>query len=123
LNDIAKSMDKMETHISDVQNQMRSLLVSNRETAEDFIDIRRQMTNRLKKVAKRMERTPGIAHNLAAMTSETLTSIPSLFHFFVSSLLLARNQYNCKMHETSSKSHLFMILFVFQSSISRYVVP
>lgn len=75
LNDIEKAMDKIETQNSNIQNKLRDLLESNRQVAKEFTEIRRGMTTKLKDVTQQMEQAPGIAHDLAAVTSETLSAI------------------------------------------------
>ena len=75
LNDIEKAMDKIETQNSNIQNKLRDLLESNRQVAKEFSEIRRGMTTKLKDVTQQMEQAPGIAHDLAAVTSDTLSAI------------------------------------------------
>jgi chromosome segregation ATPase len=75
LNDIEKAMDKIETQNSNIQNKLRDLLESNRQVAKEFTEIRRGMTTKLKEVTQQMEQAPGIAQDLAAVTSETLSTI------------------------------------------------
>src|SRR5438132_7437012 len=75
LNDIEKAMDKIETQNSSIQTKLRDLLESNKQMAREFSDIRRGMTNKFKEVSQQLEQTPGLAHDLAAVTSNTLTNI------------------------------------------------
>ena len=75
LNDIEKAMDKIETQNSTIQTKLRDLLESNKQMAKEFTDIRRGMTNKFKDVNQKLAETPGIAHDLAAVTSNTLIKI------------------------------------------------
>jgi hypothetical protein len=68
-------MDKIESQNSGIQTKLRDLLESNRQMAKEFTDVRRGMTNKFKDVTQQLEQTPGIAHDLAAVTSNTLTKI------------------------------------------------
>jgi predicted nucleic acid-binding Zn-ribbon protein len=75
LNDIEKAMDKIESQNSSIQTKLRDLLESNRQIAKEFTDIRRGMTSKFKEVSQQLEQTPGLAHDLAAVTSNALTKI------------------------------------------------
>jgi septation ring formation regulator EzrA len=75
LNDIEKAMDKIESQNSNIQTKLRDLLESNKQMAKEFTDIRRGMTNKFKDVTHDLEQTPGLAHDLAAVTSNTLNKI------------------------------------------------
>ncbi|CAF2954913.1 unnamed protein product [Rotaria sp. Silwood2] len=75
LNDIEKAMDKIESQNSHIQTKLRDLLESNRKMAKEFTDIRRGMTNKFKDVTRDLEQTSGTAHDLAAVTSNTLNKI------------------------------------------------
>ncbi|CAF2393402.1 unnamed protein product [Rotaria sp. Silwood2] len=75
LNDIEKAMDKIESQNSTIQTKLRDLLESNKQMAKEFTDIRRGMTSKFKEVTQQLEETPGIAHDLAAVTSNTLLKI------------------------------------------------
>jgi predicted nucleic acid-binding Zn-ribbon protein len=75
LNDIEKSMNKIDSQNSTIQTKLRDLLESNKQMAKEFSDIRRGMTNKFKDVTQQLEQTPGIAHDLAAVTSNTLIKI------------------------------------------------
>ena len=75
LNDIEKAMDKIESQNSNIQTKLRDLLESNKQMAKEFTDIRRGMTNKFKDVKQELEQTPGTAHDLAAVTSNTLNKI------------------------------------------------
>ncbi|CAF3319724.1 unnamed protein product [Rotaria socialis] len=75
LNDIEKAMDKIESQNSSIQTKLRDLLESNKQMAKEFTDIRRGMTSKFKEATQRLEETPGIAHDLAAVTSNTLSKI------------------------------------------------
>lgn len=75
LNDIEKAMDKIETQNSNIQVKLRDLLESNRQMAKEFSEIRRGMSTKLKDVTQQLEQAPGIAQDLAAVTSETLSTI------------------------------------------------
>ncbi len=75
LNDIEKAMDKIESQNSSIQTKLRDLLESNRQMTKEFTDIRRGMTNKFKDATQHLEQTPGLAHDLAAVTSNTLTKI------------------------------------------------
>ncbi|CAF0944684.1 unnamed protein product [Rotaria sordida] len=75
LNDIEKAMDKIESQNSHIQTKLRDLFESNRQMAKEFTDIRRGMTNKFKDVTRDLEQTSGTAHDLAAVTSNTLNKI------------------------------------------------
>jgi len=75
LNDIEKAMDKIESQNSSIQTKLRDLLESNRQMAKEFSDVRRGMSTKFKDVSQQLEQTPGLAHDLAAVTSSTLTKI------------------------------------------------
>jgi len=75
LNDIEKAMDKIESQNSTIQTKLRDLLESNKQIAKEFTDIRRGMTNKFKDVTHEFEQTPGTAHDLAAVTSNTLNKL------------------------------------------------
>lgn len=75
LNDIEKAMDKIESQNSTIQVKLRDLLESNRQMAKEFTDIRRGMSTKLKDVTHELEHTSGTAHDLAAVTSNTLNKI------------------------------------------------
>ncbi len=75
MNDIEKAMDKIESQNSNIQTKLRDLLESNKQMAKEFTDIRRGMTNKFKDVTHDLEQTPGLAHDLAAVTSNTLNKI------------------------------------------------
>lgn len=75
LNDIDKAMDKIESQNSSIQIKMRDLLESNRQMAKEFTEIRRSMANKLKDITHQLEQTSGTAHDLAAVTSNTLNKI------------------------------------------------
>ena len=75
LNDIEKAMDKIESQNSNIQTKLRDLLESNKQMAKEFTDIRRGMSNKFKEVTHELEQTPGTAHDLAAVTSNTLNKI------------------------------------------------
>lgn len=68
-------MDKIESQNSNIQTKLRDLLESNKQIAKEFTDIRRDMTGKFKEVNQQLEQAPGIAHDLAAVTSNTLTKI------------------------------------------------
>ncbi len=68
-------MDKIESQNSNIQTKLRDLLESNKQMAKEFTDIRRGMTNKFKDVTHDLEQTPGLAHDLAAVTSNTLNKI------------------------------------------------
>ncbi len=68
-------MDKIESQNSNIQIKLRDLLESNRQIAKEFTDIRRGMTNKFKDVTHELEQTPGTAHDLAAVTSNTLNKL------------------------------------------------
>ena len=68
-------MDKIESQNSNIQTRLRDLLESNRQIAKEFTDIRRNMTNKVKDITQQLEQAPGIAHELAAVTSETLATL------------------------------------------------
>ena len=75
LNDIEKAMDKIETQNSNIQTKLRDLLESNRQMAKEFSEIRRGMSTKFKDVTQQLEQAPGIAQDLAAVTSETLSAL------------------------------------------------
>ena len=75
LNDIEKAMDKIESQNSSIQTKLRDLLESNRQMAKEFTDVRRGMNSKFKEVSQQLEQTPGLAHDLAAVTSNTLAKI------------------------------------------------
>lgn len=75
LNDIEKAMDRIETQNSTIQTKLRDLSESNRQMAKEFTDIRRNMATKLKDVTHELEQTSGTAHDLAAVTSNTLNKI------------------------------------------------
>ena len=75
LNDIEKAMDKIECQNSNIQTKLRDLLESNRQMAKEFTDVRRGMSSKFKEVSQQLEQTPGLAHDLAAVTSNTLAKI------------------------------------------------
>ena len=75
LNDIEKSMDKIESQNSTIQIKLRDLLESNRQMAKEFTDIRRNMATKLKDVTHDLEQTSGTAQDLAAVTANTLNKI------------------------------------------------
>lgn len=75
LNDIEKGMDKIESQNSSIQTKLRDLLESNRQMTKEFTDIRRNMSSKFKEITQQLEQTPGLAHDLAAVTSNTLTKI------------------------------------------------
>lgn len=75
MNDIEKAMDKIESQNSSIQTKLRDLLESNRQMAKEFSDVRRGMSTKFKDVSQQLEQTPGLAHDLAAVTSSTLTKI------------------------------------------------
>lgn len=68
-------MDKIESQNSNIQTKLRDLLESNRQMAKEFTDIRRGMTNKFKDVTRDIEQTSGTAHDLAAVTSNTLNKL------------------------------------------------
>lgn len=68
-------MDKIESQNSTIQNRLRDLLESNRQMTREFTDIRRNMSSKFKEVHRQLEQMPGVAHDLAAVTSNTLTKI------------------------------------------------
>jgi regulator of replication initiation timing len=75
LNNIEKAMDKIESQNSSIQTRLRDLLESNKQMSTEFSDIRRGMANKFKEVHRQLEEMPGIAHDLAAVTSSTLIKI------------------------------------------------
>lgn len=68
-------MDKIESQNSNIQTKLRDLLESNKQMAKEFSDIRRGMSNKLKDVSHELELAPGTAHDLAAVTSNTLNKL------------------------------------------------
>ena len=68
-------MDKIESQNSNIQIKLRDLLESNRQMAKEFTDIRRSMASKFKDVTHDLEQTSGTAHDLAAITSNTLNKI------------------------------------------------
>ncbi|CAF0848125.1 unnamed protein product [Adineta steineri] len=75
LNDIEKAMDKIESQNTAIQARLRDLLEGNREMTREFTYIRRDMSSKFKEVHRQFEQMPGISHDLAAVTSNTLTKI------------------------------------------------
>ena len=75
LNDIEKAMDRIESQNSNIQSKLRDLLESNKQMAKEFSDVRRGMSNKFKDVANDLEQAPGTAHDLAAVTSNTLNKL------------------------------------------------
>lgn len=68
-------MDKIESQNSSIQTKLRDLLESNRQMTKEFTDIRRNMSSKFKEITHQLEQTPGLAHDLAAVTSNTLSKI------------------------------------------------
>ena len=75
LNDIEKAMDKIESQNSNIQTKLRDLLESNKQMAKEFSEIRHGMSNKFKDVTHDLEQAPGTAHDLAAVTSNTLNKL------------------------------------------------
>lgn len=68
-------MDKIESQNSTIQTRLRDLLESNRQTSKEFTDLRRNMSSKFKEIHRQLEEMPGVAHDLAAVTSNTLVKI------------------------------------------------